>query len=98
MIKFGITEAGDAGLDFSWKNKLLEGNIIITKHMTVKNKILNELLLKNKDRIAFGTNVIFLFMEKSDGKDILNIDINQQTVMINRGRWYLDKHNNLKRI
>lgn len=51
MIKFGITEAGDAGLDFSWKDKLLEGNIIITKHMTVRNKTLNELLLKNKDRI-----------------------------------------------
>ena len=51
MIKFGVTEAGDAGLDFSWKDKLLEGNIIITKHMTVKNKTLNKLLLNNKDRI-----------------------------------------------
>lgn len=24
MIRFGITEAGDAELDFSWENKLLE--------------------------------------------------------------------------
>lgn len=51
MIKFGITEAGDAGLDFSWADKLLEGNIIITKHLTVKNTKLIDLLLENKDRI-----------------------------------------------
>lgn len=51
MIRFGITEAGDAGLDFSWENKLLDGNIIITKHMTTNNQKLNKALLKNKDRI-----------------------------------------------
>jgi DNA repair photolyase len=51
MIRFGITEAGDAGLDFSWENKLLDGNIIITKHMTISNQKLNKALLKNKDKI-----------------------------------------------
>ena len=51
MIKFGITEAGDAGLDYSWANKLLDGNIIITKHLTAKNNKLIELLLKNKNKI-----------------------------------------------
>jgi len=30
--------------------------------------------LKHKDRIIFGTNTIFLYMEKSDGKDILGVD------------------------
>ena len=30
--------------------------------------------LKNKDRIVFGNNTIMLFMEKSDGKDIYEID------------------------
>ena len=31
-------------------------------------------ILNNKDRIIFGTNTILLFMEKSDGKDIYEID------------------------
>jgi len=31
-------------------------------------------VLQNNDRIAFGTNVIFLFMKKSDGKDIYNFE------------------------
>ena len=30
--------------------------------------------LKNKDRIIFGTNTIMIYMEKSDGKDIYDID------------------------
>ena len=30
--------------------------------------------LKNKDRIVFGSNTIMLYMEKSDGKDIYEID------------------------
>ena len=51
MIKFGITEAGDAGLDYTWVNKLLKGNIIITKHLTTKNVKLINLLIKNKDKI-----------------------------------------------
>ena len=50
-MKFGITEAGDAGLDFSWANKLLDGNIIITKQLTIKNEKLIHLLLQNKDKI-----------------------------------------------
>ena len=31
-------------------------------------------VLKNKDRIIFGTNTILIYMEKSDGKDIYDID------------------------
>ena len=31
-------------------------------------------VLKNRDRIIFGTNTIMIFMEKSDGKDIFEID------------------------
>lgn len=51
MIKFGVTEAGDAGLDFSWVNKLLDGNIIISKHVTDHNTKLINLLLEHKDKI-----------------------------------------------
>ena len=31
-------------------------------------------VLKNRDRIIFGTNTIMIYMEKSDGKDIFEID------------------------
>ena len=31
-------------------------------------------VLRNKDRIIFGSNTIMIFMEKSDGKDIFEID------------------------
>ena len=31
-------------------------------------------VLRNKDRIVFGNNTILVFMEKSDGKDIFEID------------------------
>jgi hypothetical protein len=31
-------------------------------------------ILKNKDRIIFGNNTIMLFLEKSDGKDLYEID------------------------
>lgn len=51
MIKFGITEAGDAGLDLSWADKLLEGNIIISKHVSIKNKRFLDLLMENKEKI-----------------------------------------------
>lgn len=51
MIKFGITEAGDAGLDFSWADKLLDGNIIISKHVTAYNENFIEKLLQNKEKI-----------------------------------------------
>lgn len=50
-MKFGITEAGDAGLDLSWVDKLYDGNIIITKHLTNENVKLIEALLANKDKI-----------------------------------------------
>lgn len=36
MTKIGVTEAGDGGLDLSWKDKLFDANIIITKHLTSK--------------------------------------------------------------
>ena len=51
MTKIGITEAGDAGLDFSWVEKLCEINIIITKHLTCKNTKLIKLLLENSEKI-----------------------------------------------
>ena len=51
MIRFGVTEAGDAGLDLSWADKLLDGNIIITKHLTTKNQKFIRLLIKNQDKI-----------------------------------------------
>ena len=41
---FGITEAGDASLDYSWKRKLpqIDGAILITKNLT--DKFINEVL------------------------------------------------------
>lgn len=48
MIKVGITERGDAGLDFTWVNKLLSANIIITKNL---NDTIIEHLINNKDKI-----------------------------------------------
>lgn len=51
MTKIGITEAGDGGLDFSWIDKLYDINIIITKHLTSKNKKLLNALLNNADKI-----------------------------------------------
>ena len=51
IMKFGVTEAGDAGLDFNWVNKLQPGNIIITKHLTPTNNKLINALVENKDRI-----------------------------------------------
>ncbi len=50
-MNFGITEAGDAGLDLSWKDKLLKGNIIITKQLTCSNSKLIQALIENKDKI-----------------------------------------------
>lgn len=48
MIKVGITERGDAGLDFSWVNKLLDANIIITKNL---NDTIIKHLINNKNKI-----------------------------------------------
>lgn len=48
MIKVGITERGDAGLDFSWVKKLLDANIIITKNL---NDTIIQHLIDNKEKI-----------------------------------------------
>ena len=48
MIKVGITERGDAGLDFTWVGKLLDANIIITKNLN--DTIINH-LIENKNKI-----------------------------------------------
>jgi Domain of unknown function (DUF1848) len=36
MVRIGVTEAGDAGLDFAWMNKAhnFDGMILITKHLS----------------------------------------------------------------
>lgn len=49
-MKIGITEAGDASLDYSWVNKMndLDGAIIISKNIT--DKLIEE-ILKYKDKI-----------------------------------------------
>lgn len=50
-MKCGITEAGDAGLDFSWVNKLLNVNVIISKHLTVENHNFIKYLVENSHKI-----------------------------------------------
>jgi len=50
LIKIGITERGDAGIDFSWVNKLLDANIIISKYLN--DGLINE-LINHKDKIIF---------------------------------------------
>lgn len=49
--KIGITEAGDAGLDLSWANKLdtVDGAIVITKCITPD---FYEVALANKDMMS----------------------------------------------
>ena len=49
-IKIGITEAGDAGLDLSWANKMneVEGAILITKHV---NFAFSDLALKYREKV-----------------------------------------------
>jgi len=49
-VKFGITERGDAGIDFSWEDKLLNANIIISKNLSDK---LVEKLVRHKEKIIF---------------------------------------------
>lgn len=50
MGKYGITEAGDAGLDLSWEAKLqtVDMAVIISKHITLKNKPFLDALLRHK--------------------------------------------------
>lgn len=52
MVKVGITERGDAGLDFTWVDKLLPLNIIITKNL---NDQIIEHLIKHKEKIILHT-------------------------------------------
>ena len=49
-VKIGITEAGDAALDFSWISKMdtLDGAVLITKNLTDK---LIEKILEYKDKV-----------------------------------------------
>lgn len=49
-LKIGVTERGDAGIDFSWENNLFDCNIIISKFL---NDILISKLIYNKDKIIF---------------------------------------------
>lgn len=49
-MKIGVTERGDAGLDFSWVDKLFQANIIISKNLN--NKLIDN-LIKYKDKIIF---------------------------------------------
>lgn len=50
MFEIGITEQGDASLNFSWVNKLKNINIIISKNVTDK---LIKNLINHKDKIIF---------------------------------------------
>ena len=52
------------------REKAAEKNIYVNG----RNIDSNGRVLQNNDRIAFGTNVIFLFKKKSDGKDIYNFE------------------------
>ena len=47
-MKIGITERGDAGIDFSWVEKLYDANVIISKSLSDK-LIAN--LVENKEKI-----------------------------------------------
>lgn len=53
MINFGITERGDAGLDFEWENHLQPGNIIISK--SLNDKLIEKLVLHQKQCIFHMT-------------------------------------------
>lgn len=50
MLKIGITEAGDAGIDLSWVKKLntVDGAVVITKDV---NDDFTEAVLQNKDKL-----------------------------------------------
>lgn len=49
-MKIGITERGDAGIDYSWVTKMCDNNIIISKRLSMK---LINVLLKYRDNIIF---------------------------------------------
>lgn len=54
--KIGITEAGDAGLDLSWENKLpnVDGAVLITKNITQK---FIEVVIRNKDKLIVHATI-----------------------------------------
>ena len=56
MYRIGITEAGDAGLDLSWEEKLdsVDGAIVITKHV---NKQFIDAVLRNADKLIVHATV-----------------------------------------
>lgn len=56
MIKIGITEAGDAGLDVSWANKMqsVSAAIIITKSIT---PLCSEKLIEHKDKCVLHATI-----------------------------------------
>lgn len=78
-MKIGITEQGDASLDFSWKNKLsqLDGCILITK--TISDVFIKEIL----DAYANFKNIILHCTCTSYGGSILepNVPIYQRQLM-----------------
>lgn len=49
-MKIGITERGDAGLNFSWVDKIFDVNIVISKNLN--DRLINE-LINNKEKIIF---------------------------------------------
>ena len=65
-----VIEKKDKDIIIKPRDKGAEKNIFVNgKNINIEGKV-----LQNKDRIAFGTNAIFLFMKKSDGKDIYSIE------------------------
>lgn len=50
MQYIGVTEQGDAGIDFTWTKKLYDANIIISKHMSQE---LIKRLVDNYSKIVF---------------------------------------------
>ena len=54
--KIGITEAGDAGLDLSWEDKLqnVDGAVLITKNITPE---FIKLVIRNKDKLIVHTTI-----------------------------------------
>lgn len=64
MIKFGITERGDASLDKSWVEKMQSGNIIITKNPILIQKE----ILENKNKIILHTTITGLGGTKIEKK------------------------------
>lgn len=59
-LKIGITERGDAGLDFSWIDKLnsVNGAILISKR--IASEKFQDLLLKYKDKLILHSTITFL--------------------------------------